>query len=401
MAIIPVSLLVIAILGVFVKPRWAPSWAAPVAAAIVVMGLSLFGVDGASLRDVLTAATPLAAPLVFLLCAVPLTAMLDRIGFFAALAALVDAGRRPQLALWCLASAVTTFLNLDAAVVLLTPLYIRIAKRHGLSTTMLAFQPVLLACLASSALPISNLTNLIAGASLNLGAGDFIVHLGPASLAATAIGWLAYRGARRSDEIVEPVHDPVDRTALLRGGPIVAFVALGFTLGDAVGIPAWSIALVAAIVLIIMTRRFRVTDLPFGAAALAVGLGIVATTAAPHLGIGHLLYGGTVSDQLRVIGVAGIGADTINNLPALLVGLPSIGHHPALIWPVLFGVNFFPIFVLHGSLAGLLWRETAGRLGVQVSPWQYTMMGLRVGVPALLAGITVLIATSAGVAWLG
>ncbi|HEY5424337.1 MAG TPA: hypothetical protein VIK05_12735 [Ilumatobacteraceae bacterium] len=49
-----------------------------------------------------------------------------------------------------LAAAVTVVFNLDAAVVLLTPLYIRIARRHGYSPEMLAFQPALLACLASN-----------------------------------------------------------------------------------------------------------------------------------------------------------------------------------------------------------------------------------------------------------
>ena len=62
---------------------------------------------------------------------------------------------------WIIAAAVVALLNLDAAVVLLTPLYIRTARNTGLDPVMLAFQPVLLAMLASSALPISNLTNLI------------------------------------------------------------------------------------------------------------------------------------------------------------------------------------------------------------------------------------------------
>ena len=49
------------------------------------------------------------------------------VGFFAAVAALVDGGRHLRLGLWVLAAAVTVLFNLDAAVVLLTPLYVRIA----------------------------------------------------------------------------------------------------------------------------------------------------------------------------------------------------------------------------------------------------------------------------------
>ena len=66
-------------------------------------------------------------------------------------------------------------LNLDAAVVLLTPLYVRVARRTGLDPVALAFQPVLLACLASSFLPVSNLTNLIAAHQADLGTSDFLV----------------------------------------------------------------------------------------------------------------------------------------------------------------------------------------------------------------------------------
>ena len=43
------------------------------------------------------------------------------------------------LGLWVLAAAVTVVFNLDAAVVLLTPLYIRIARRHGYPAEAFAF----------------------------------------------------------------------------------------------------------------------------------------------------------------------------------------------------------------------------------------------------------------------
>src|SRR2546428_495183 len=105
-----------------------------------------------------TVLRPLGAPIAFLIVAVPLAALLDRLGFFAAGAAVVGRGRHLALGLWVLGALVTTILNLDASVVLLTPLYVRIARRCGLDPLALAFQPVLLSCLASSALPVSNLT---------------------------------------------------------------------------------------------------------------------------------------------------------------------------------------------------------------------------------------------------
>ncbi|MCK9902781.1 citrate transporter [Frankia sp. Cpl3] len=388
MAVVQVSLLAIAVIGVFV-PRL-PSWLVPVAAAVVL--LLTGGISFSAGSEVLE---PLVAPLAFLLLAVPLAVMLDRVGFFSAAAALIDRGRDPRLGLWALAASVTTFLNLDASVVLLTPLYIRFARRHGLDARLLAFQPVLLACLASSALPISNLTNLIAADALDIGFEDFLLRLGPASLAAVVVGWCFYRRLPGSTDRPVPVHEPVDRRALRLGLPIVVFVILGFTVGDALGIKAWMVALVADAVLLLMTRDLRWGDFPWGAAGLAVGLGLLAAAAAPHLGIDRAFDDGGWLAQLRTTLLAMAAADTINNLPALLISLPGLESGSDHVWPLLFGVNFGPIFVLHGALAGLLWRDTAARLGVQVSAWEYTRVGLRVGTPALLAGLAIVLATGA------
>ena len=56
--------------------------------------------------------------LLFLLFAVPLAVRLDRIGVFAALAAMVAGGRHLAAWLWGLAAVVTMVFNLDSAVVL-------------------------------------------------------------------------------------------------------------------------------------------------------------------------------------------------------------------------------------------------------------------------------------------
>ncbi|WP_261570905.1 SLC13 family permease [Frankia gtarii] len=290
---------------------------------------------------------------------------------------------------------------------LLTPLYIRLARRNGLDAGLLAFQPVLLACLASSALPISNLRNLIAADTLDLGIEDFLVHLGPASLAAVVVGWLGYRRLPAAAAAAPPVHEPVDRRTLYLGLPIVIFIVIGFTVGDALGVKAWTVALIADIVLVAMTRDLRLGDVPWGAAGLATGLGLVATAAAPHLGLTNIFDGQGWVAQLQTALFAIVAADTIINLPALLINLPALLINlPALlislpglhsgsehIWPLLFGVNFGPVLVLHGALAGLLWRSTAARLEVRVSPWEYTKTGVRVGTPALLVGLAIVVVT--------
>jgi arsenical pump membrane protein len=174
---------------------------------------------------------------------VPLAILLDRIGVFAALAAMVDSGEHLVSALWLLATGVTIVFNLDASVVLLTPLYIRIAQRHGYPPEMLAFQPALLACLASNPLPVSNLTNLVVAEHFGLSVADFSRHLLLPTIAACNVGWLCFRRVFASDGgDVTSFDEPVDRRALRRGLPIVAFVLVGFTLGSALGIPEWIVA---------------------------------------------------------------------------------------------------------------------------------------------------------------
>src|SRR5690242_20654137 len=139
----------------------------------------------------------LAPALAFLLAAVPLATLLDRLGFFRASATRLAAGPRGTsvLALWVLAAATTVVLNLDTTIVLLTPLYVRIARRAGADPLAIALVPLLLASLASSVLPVSNLTNLVVAEHVDLTAGTLVAHLGLPSLAAVAVGWWGY--ARR------------------------------------------------------------------------------------------------------------------------------------------------------------------------------------------------------------
>lgn len=142
-----VILLAVGVALIFVRPRSVALWIGPVVCALVGLAFTMI-----RWHDVGDSVNLLRNPLLFLLFAVPLAVLLDRIGVFAALAALVSGGRHLAIGLWVLAAGVTIVFNLDASVVLLTPLYIRIARRHGLDPEVLAFQPVLLACLAIGAM---------------------------------------------------------------------------------------------------------------------------------------------------------------------------------------------------------------------------------------------------------
>ncbi len=385
-----VGALVVGVAGSVAAPPRVRGWAAAsaVACAALVLGI----VPWSTFTDALDA---LASPLVFLLVAVPLAVLLDEVGFFASLAASFGGTRHLRLALWAFAAAVTVLFNLDAAVVLLTPLYIHIARRHGDNPLALAFVPALLASLASSVLPVSNLTNLVLADQLGLGVGDFLRHAAPAAVAATVVGWFAYRRVVPPEPRAPAPVDPIDPHALRIGLPVVAWLLLGFTFGDVVGLPAWSVAAVALGALVAVTRRFPWRHVPITAAALALALGTLALGAADVVDFEHVLTVGGRPGEALAFGVTVLAANAVNNLPAVLVALPVLEVHPEHVWAVLLGANIGPTLWVTGALSTLLWQSTMTRLGFPVSARHYASVGVRVGVPALLTALAVLLVTTA------
>lgn len=441
-------LLLVGVAAAIHPPPRLPSWAIPVSAAALDVLLGGSG-WGQTWRDV----HPLLAPVAFLLCAVPLAVMLDKLGFFAALASRVTAKSAGPGYLWALAAVVTTVLNLDAAVVLLTPLYVRVARQREWDVVVLAAQPVLLACLASSALPVSNLTNLIAASWTGAITVQFLAHLGAPSIAATGVGWLCYRRMLQprgkaatvpqteGRELEKPQpevarHEVTDRPggrsdlrhraqadlllgdhgperpgpppaparpAVRIGAAVILAVLIGFTCGPLVGLQPWLVAMTADLVMVIVLLRQRqenpgvawakqvpLRSVPAGTAVTVLALGVLATQAAGYLPLGPLLRGGSVLDLARDSGLAALGANVVNNLPTLLVALPHIGHHVSpSLWAVLLGVNMGPVVLVTGSLASLLWLSTLRRLGVEAAPSDFTRVGLRAGLPAAMAALAV------------
>lgn len=381
---VAIGLLAVAVALLLFGHRRIPTWAA--VAGPVVLGFVIGVIDLGEAGDAVRA---LDSSLAFLAVAVPLAVLLGRVGFFDAAAERVAAGHHLQPALWVLAAVVTTVFNLDAAIVLLTPLYIRIARLHGLDPVRVAFQPVLLASLASSALPVSNLTNLIVAERIDASTVEFLWRLGPASALATIVGWFAYR--RLPSAVADPIGDddllPIEgdelRHALRVGAPAVTALLVGFVVGDAFGVAPWMVAGAVTLVLMAVVRDVPFRAVPWEAAVVAAGLAVLAASAAPHLGLEQVYGGDGIAGAARAMTAGIVGANAVNNLPALLVSLPYVDDDT--VWALLAGVNLGPVFWVSGSLAGLLWLDIVRREGLHVTFLDYARVGLRVGLPALAA----------------
>lgn len=390
-----IALLVVAVAGAVVRPRGLPAWVAPVVCAGIALAA---GTTTGSRAD--HALAPLAGALAFLLAAVPLAALLERAGVFAAATNRFGDGPLLVPGLWVLAAATTAVLNLDASVVLLTPLYARIAQRVGLPVWSLAIQPLVLSYLASSFLPVSNLTNLIAVGRTGVGAFEFVGHLGLPSLCASATGYVLYRrfvnGAGTDLQASSgPRRVPAsrdERRALALGGGVTAILLVGFLAGPAAGIEPWVVALVVDGLLLLVVRAMPSRAIPWGTALVAAGLAILADAVAASLPLDSLLghHGAVGSLQTAAVGAA-LG-NLINNLPALLVALPFVAaHHPDQLWALLVGVNMGPALLVTGTLAALLWRDLMAAIGTPVTAREILRIGLRVTVPAAVVGTLVLV----------
>ena len=97
-----------------------------------------------------------------------------------------------------LVAVVTALLNLDTAVVFLTPVLIGAARGAGTEVEPFLYGSVLMANASSLLLPGANLTNLLVLASEPVSGATFVARVLPAALAAaavTALGLMAKAGA--------------------------------------------------------------------------------------------------------------------------------------------------------------------------------------------------------------
>jgi len=361
-----------------------------------------FAVSATTGRQAQDALRPLASALAFLLAAVPLAALLDRAEVFAAAARRFGDGKLLTPGLWLLAAATTAVLNLDASVVLLTPLYVRISRRVGLPPWYLGAQPLVLSFLASSFLAVSNLTNLIAVGRLGLGEVAFLERLGPPSVVATALGYALYRrwaaargvkplGGRRS---ARTSVEPADRRALALGAAVVVVLLAGFLAGTLIGLQPWEVALGVDLLLVAYLRAVPWRSVPIGTGLVAASLAILAAAVASRLSLSSLFSGHGALGMFQTMGVAAVAANAVNNLPAFLVGLPFVVHRTDEFWALLLAVNIGPSLLVTGTLASLLWHDAMATVGCRTSAGDLLRLGARVTLPAAIAAACVLVALS-------
>jgi arsenical pump membrane protein len=288
----------------------------------------------------------------------------------AALARLPGGGASLLVALIGLESIVTAVLNLDTAVVFLTPVLLHAARRRGHGEEPFLYAAVFTANAASLLLPGSNLTNLIVLAHERVSGAVFASRMAaPWVVSIACVAALLLVVYRHDLRRREGAHDGV---AALRYGVGIAGVGISAVLVLVLrqpALPVLGVAVALAVVSRFGRRAFVAADpaLLLGVFGIAVALGTLGRAASAL---------GTLTESTGRWATAGIGAGgalLVNNLPAAVV-LSS--HAPAHPRALLLGLDLGPNLAVTGSLSAVLWLRVAQAEGARPSALRYTLLGL-------------------------
>jgi arsenical pump membrane protein len=332
---------------------------------------SLLAVGGAAALDVALGAAvgpaiAVTAPLLaFLAAAMTLASVAERSGLgdrVARALARWAGGRSWGLyALTCVSCALTTaVVSLDGAVVLLVPLVVTLHRRFGAPLAPLFLGVVVVANVASVAVPQGNPTNLVVMDRSGVSAETFLAHmLGPGAGAAVMCGALLAAGERvslrlryRAPARMRSPLSAAERHAVLA---LVAS-ALAAWIAPLVGVaPWWPFVGVVAGALALRPSAVRLR-VPWRVGAQVGGLVVV--TQAVGARLAFAATGGTAA-LLAVALATGLLAAVANNLPAG-VGAASVLAGGPVAYAAAIGLAAGALATPQGSVATLVAADVAG-----------------------------------------
>ncbi len=301
-------------------------------------------------------------------------------------------------------AVVTAVLNLDTAVVFLTPVLVFAARRRRVGVEPFLYGCVFMANASSLFLPGSNLTNLLVldahggGSGATFAAKMFPIAITSAVVTAVGIAMI-FRRAFAAPGAAMAGGDAIAGSVGAGPGAPPPTVALGpgllATAAAAVlvlvlrqpALAVLAVGLLAAAVELIRSRvtladAWRVVGPPSlaGAFVLTVALG----TLARHWDGPAELIGGASGPETA--GLAALSTVFVNNLPsAALYSAHAVDHSRML----LLGLNVGPNLAVTGALSALLWFRAAREVDARPSLLEFSRRGIPLALVAMAAAIVV------------
>lgn len=286
-------------------------------------------------------------------------------------------------------AVVTAVLNLDTAIVFLTPVVVIAARRRGVCEQPFLYAAVFMANASSLYLPGSNLTNLLVLSRDPVSGGTFAARLLAPAMAATIVTagglWLLSRSQlRHGDQTATAPSPPPPREWT---GLVATTAAAALTLGlPQPALPVLGVGLIAAGTAVVRGRlKLRAVVRAVGPSVLlslfvaSVLLGVLART---WNGPAQLIAG---ADRWETATIGALAAVVVNNLPAtVLLSAHTLPHPRAL----LVGLNLGPNLAVTGSLSAYLWIRAARQVGASPSIRAFSRRGIILAPAAILAALT-------------
>lgn len=355
-----------------------------------------------------------------------LSMVLDQIGFFEWAAIKMaklsgGSGNRMFVYILLLGAIVAAFFANDGAALILTP--ILLAKMKYLKMNPLAIFAFLMAGgfigdSASNPMVISNLTNIVTVGYFDIGFVEYAKNMFLPNLlsifASITVLWIYFRKdiPLKVDVSTLPEASSVikNQTMFKLSWIFLAFLMIGYFIGDRFHLPVSVFALGGALVFLAIANHFKAVNpimtikaAPWQVVWFSIGLYVVVyglknagLTEIIASWITDLSLQGTVTAVVGTGFLSAIISSVMNNMPTIMIMDIAIDHvgyigNEALVYANILGSNLGPKMTPIGSLATLLWLHVLAQKGVKITWGQYMKVGLVITPPVLLVALLGLI----------
>lgn len=402
------------------RTRIGPSLGPAAAGAFGVAVLLAAGV--VSLDDLAGGFAVLWRPFVAVLSLMVMTSVAERLGVLEYFTTLIrpspgEAVARTFRNVFVLGVVTSAALNNDAAVLLLTPLVVDLARRTYPERPDLVVPFAFAVFTAAGVAPLvtANPMNLVVADVAGIGFNAYAARMIPIAIAGWITAYLMLRLVfRRQLRAAIPAAPRRRDVRLSSGGTqflALMLVSLGsYPVLSYAGGPVWIVAAATAVLGVALCRYHRAASPRALVAAVSwetlVFLFCVFVIAIGLRNVGFVdriadLYAAPAGEAAKalLIGVSSaVGSAVLNNHPMSIINALAIGRLPEprqdLILAALIGGDLGPRLLPMGSLAALLWLAALRRQGVQIGATGFVRVGVAVTIPALAVSLLLLITLS-------